>query len=447
LDRRTFLKIGGLGMGALGAGLEPTLSHLLAAEESAKPAKDFSVILLWANGGPSHLETFDLKPEAPENYRGAFKPVSTKVPGFDICELLPNLAGMADRFSVVRSLHHNRNEHSGGTCRFLSGYSATAANPSNAEYPEMASVVSRELEHTIRDIPLYIANAKFYGGGPAYLGAAYSPFLFSGDPNSKKFSVGDLTVADTALKDLKTRQSLLKKFDTFRRDFDRSQTMTALDRFNQRAVDMLTSSTTADAFDLSQEPEALRDRYGRTSWGQGLLLARRLVEAGVRVVQLQASFKLSKEAGRVSNWDDHSVNTDIFKAYRERMPVLDQCVPALINDLHERGLDRNVLFIFCGEFGRTPTVRHQDKKTKRPGRDHWANAMSIFLAGGGLNMGQVVGATNPKGEHPVDRIMDSNCLLATLYHKFGIDFHKHYHDNSGRPVPILTNGKPIPELL
>jgi uncharacterized protein (DUF1501 family) len=177
------------------------------------------------------------------------------------------------------------------------------------------------------------------------------------------------------------------------------------------------------------------------------LLARRLVESGVRLVQLQASFSLKKSTGRVSNWDDHSVNSDIFKAYRERLPVFDQCVPALINDLRERGLDRRVLFIFCGEFGRTPTIRNQDKATKRPGRDHWASAMSIFLSGGGLNMGQAIGATNARGEHPVHRVMNSNCLLATLYHKFGIDYHKAYSDNTGRPVPILTDGEPIRELL
>jgi len=447
-DRRTFLKIGGLGMGALGLGREPGLVQLLrAAETQAASDPDFSVILLWANGGPSHIDTFDMKPDAPENYRGVFKPIATSVPGLDICELLPNLAQMADRFSIVRSLHHNRNEHSGGTCRFLSGYSATAANPSDAEYPELASVVSRELEHTVRDIPLFVANTKFYGGGPAYLGAACSPFLFRGDPNSDSFGVGNLSVADSALKDLQTRQRLLKQFDTFRRDFDRSNTMSALDRFNQRAVAMLTSSRTTEAFDLSREPDSLRDRYGRTSWGQGLLLARRLVESGVRIVQLQASFKLQKDTGRTSNWDDHSVNADIFKAYRERMPVLDQCVPALINDLHDRGLNRKVLFIFCGEFGRTPLIKNQDKATKRPGRDHWASAMSIFLAGGGLRMGECIGATNARGEHPVDRIMNSNCLLATLYQKFGIDSHKHYYDNTGRPIPILTDGQPIPELL
>ncbi|MFP6764912.1 MAG: DUF1501 domain-containing protein [Planctomycetaceae bacterium] len=322
VDRRTFLKIGGLGMGVLGLGQEPGLTRLLqAAETQAAADQDFSVILLWANGGPSHIDTFDMKPTAPENYRGPFEPIATSVPGLDICELLPNLAQMADRFSIVRSLHHNRNEHSGGTCRFLSGYSATAANPSDAEYPELASVVSRELEHTVRDIPLFVANTKFYGGGPAYLGAACSPFLFRGDPNADGFGVGNLTVTDSALQDLQTRQRLLKRFDTFRRDFDRTQTMSALDRFNQRAVAMLTSSRTSEAFDLSRESDSLRDRYGRTSWGQGLLLARRLVESGVRIVQLQASFKLKKETGRTSNWDDHSVNTDIFKAYRERMPV------------------------------------------------------------------------------------------------------------------------------
>ena len=447
LDRRTFLTVGGLGMGALTSGICPNLSRLLAGEESgAKLDRDFSVILMWANGGPSHLETFDLKPDAPAEYRGDFKPIRTNVPGMEICELLPNLAKMADKYSIVRSLHHNRNEHSGGTNRFLSGYTPTAANPSDGEYPEIASVVANKLEPTARDIPLFVANTKFYGGGPAYLGAANSPFMFRGDPNSPDFNVGDLTVTQEALTDLETRKRLLNTFDRFRREVDRKGTMSALDKFNERAVAMLTSPRTAAAFDMSKESDAVRDRYGRTSWGQGLLLARRLVESGVRFVQLQASFKLSQEAGRVNNWDDHSVNTHTFRAYRERLPVFDVAVPALIEDLHTRGLNENVLFIFCGEFGRTPQVRHQDK-TKRPGRDHWSRAMSIFLAGGGLKMGQVIGATNARGEHPIERTMDSNCLLATIYRRFGIDTRQHYYDNSGRPVPILTDGEPISELI
>ncbi|MBM81482.1 MAG: hypothetical protein CMJ78_12945 [Planctomycetaceae bacterium] len=447
MDRRSFLKIGGLSMGALSAGLNPALTQLIAAAEAGQGNKDFSVILMWANGGPSQLETFDLKPKAPAEYRGEFEPIETNVPGIEITELLPNLAKMADKFSIVRSLHHNRNEHSGGTNRFLSGYTPKAANPADAEYPEIATVVADQLQHQAKDIPLTVANTKFYGGGPAYLGAAASPFMFRGDPNSEKFNVSDLTVTQAALEDLNTRKRLLGRFDRFRRELDAKGTMSALDKFNERAIAMLTSPRTAEAFTLSKEPDELRDRYGRTSWGQGLLLARRLVESGVRFVQLQASYRLSKEAGRVSNWDDHSVNTHTFRAYRERMPTFDVAVPALIEDLYARGLNENVLFIFCGEFGRTPKIRHQDKKTKRPGRDHWSRSMSIFLSGGGLKMGQVVGATNSRAEEPISRVMNSNCLLATLYHKFGIDTEQAYLDNSGRPIPILTDGEPIAELL
>jgi hypothetical protein len=459
LDRRSFLTIGGLSLGALTSGMSPNLPQLLASEEASHSLnKDFSVILLWANGGPSHLETFDLKPEAPAEYRGEFKPIPTNVPGIEICELLPNLAKMADKFSIVRSLHHNRNEHSGGTCRFLSGYAPIAANPADAEFPELGSVVAKQLEPQQQDIPLFVANTKFYGGGPAYLGAAYAPFMPTANPVTSSgdnsydpvplFGAkgGGLAAQQDALAELKKRDSLLKTFDNFRRELDRTGSMKSLDKLNERAMAMLTSPRTADAFNLSKEPAAVRERYGDSNWGKSLLLARRLVESGVRFVQMQATFRLSKEAGRTSNWDDHSVNTHTFRAYRERMPVFDVAVPALIEDLYARGLDKNVLFVFCGEFGRTPLIRHQDK-SKRPGRDHWSKAMSIFLAGGGLKMGQVVGATNPRGEHPVERTMDSNCLLATIYRQFGIDTKQHYFDNSGRPFPILTDGEPITELL
>ena len=460
IDRRGFLKVGGLSLGALSSGLSPDLAGLLAAEAAgAALDKDFSVILFWANGGPSHLETFDMKPKAPAEYRGEFQPIATNVPGMDICELLPNLAGMAEKFSIVRSLFHNRNEHSGGTCRFLSGYTPKAANPADAEYPELGSVVAKQLEDQVEDIPLFVANTKFYGGGPAYLGAAYSAFM----PNSSSVTSsganrydpvplfgakdGQLSARDTALASLRKRNSLLSEFDVFRRELDRSGSMDALDKFRRRAVAMLTSPRTARAFDLTKEPESVHQRYGKTHWGRSLLLSRRLVEHGARFVQMQATFRLKKETGRTSNWDDHSVNADIFKAYRERMPVFDQAVPALINDLYDRGLNEKVLFIFCGEFGRTPKIRHQDKATKRPGRDHWARSMSIFLSGGGLKMGQVVGATDSRGEDPVRRVMNSNCLLWTVYQRFGIDADHFYHDNSGRPVPILTDGEPIRELL
>jgi hypothetical protein len=450
VSRRSLLKIGGLSLGALaGGGLAPNLSRLIAAQDgSRKVDRDFSVILLWAAGGPSHLETFDLKPEAPQEYRGPFNPIATNVPGIDICEGFPNLAKRADKFTILRSLYHNRNEHSGGTSRLLSGYASVAANPADGEYPEIGSIVARHLEDQVRDLPLYVGSNKFYGGGPAYLGPAYSPFMYSGDPNSKSFSVGNLSLSQDAASLLQKRTQLLASFDTFRRDVDRAQTMSALDKFNGRALDLLSSSRTREAFDLSKEPDALRDRYGRTTGGQSLLLARRLVEAGVRFVQITANFPVSKSAGVVgaTNWDDHSVNAHIFRAYEERLPQLDIAIPALLDDMYERGLDKNVLFIFCGEFGRTPKIGYQDK-SKRPGRDHWCRAMSIFLAGGGLKMGQVIGATNSRGEDPSERVMNSNCLLATIYKRFGIDTHEVLHDNSGRPMPILTDGEPIAELL
>ena len=387
IDRRSFLKIGGLSLGALSSGLSPDLAGLRAAEAAGEALdKDFSVILFWANGGPSHLETFDMKPEAPAEYRGEFRPIQTNVPGMDICELLPNLAKMGEKYSGVRSLFHNRNEHSGGTCRFLSGYTPKAANPADAEYPELGSVVAKQLEDQVDDIPLFVANTKFYGGGPAYLGAAYSAFM----PNAKSITSsganrydpvplfgakdGQLSARETALTSLRKRNSLLSEFDVFRRELDRSGSMEALDKFRRRAVAMLTSPRTARAFDLTKEPESVHQRYGKTHWGRSVLLSRRLVEHGARFVQMQATFRLKKENGRTSNWDDHSVNADIFKAYRERMPVFDQAVPALINDLYDRGLNEKVLFIFCGEFGRTPKIRHQDKATKRPGRDHWARS-------------------------------------------------------------------------
>lgn len=449
INRRSFMKIGALSMGALAGGAPTCLSRLLAAEAgSPKADKDFSVVLLWAAGGPSHLETFDLKPNAPQEYRGEFKPIKTNVPGIEITELLPNLAKMADKFSLVRSLYHNRNEHSGGTGRMLSGYASVAADPFQSEYPVIGSVVGKHLEDQVRDLPLYVGNSSLYGGGPGYLGPAYVPFMFSGDPSSPTFKVGHLSLSPEAAALLHKRQTLLKNFDTLRREIDRSQTMTTLDKFNQRALEMLTSPRTRQAFDLSQEPESVRKQYGPSTGGQTLLLARRLVEAGVRFVQLTAHFPVDKKNGVVgaTNWDDHSVNANIFAAYKDRMPQFDVCVPAFLNDLYARGLDRNVLFIFCGEFGRTPKIGYQDK-SKRPGRDHWCRAMSIFLAGGGLKMGQVIGATNSRGEDPVERVMNSNCLLATIYQRFGIDMTKIYTDKTGRPMPILTDGKPIEELL
>ena len=463
LDRRAWLKLGGLSLGALASGLNPNLARLLAAEAGPRRpslSKDFAVILFWANGGPSHLDTFDLKPDAPAEIRGPFRPIQTNVPGVHITELLPALAKMADRFALVRSLHHNRAEHSGGTNRFLTGYPSVAANLNDSEFPDVGSVVAKQLEGQARDVPVYVANTKSYGAGPAYLGPAYAPFMPDPNPQSStgnntydpiplyltEKSGASLVLTEDGAVTLRRRHALTQALDGLARGLDRPEKLAAFDAFQRRAVELLTGRRTREAFDLSREEPRTRDRYGDTHWGKSLLTCRRLVEAGVRFVQCQAEFRLRPETGRTSNWDDHSVNAHIFKAYEEKLPFFDRVVSALIEDLHQRGLDRHVLFVFCGEFGRTPRIAYQDA-SRRPGRDHWPRAMSIFLAGGGLKMGQAVGATNARGEEPSRRGMDSNCLLATIYHRFGIDGHQAYHDRAGRPIPILREGEPIAELL
>ena len=464
IDRRTWLKIGGLSLGALASGTNPSLVKLLAAAEQIDRPRavdqEFSVILFWANGGPSHVDLFDLKPEAPAEYRGEFTPIATNVPGVEITEMLPSLARMADKFAIVRSLHHERAEHSGGTNRFLTGYPSKAANLNDSEFPEVGSIVAKQLETQARDIPLFIANTKFYGGGPAYLGPAYSPYMPSPNPRS---STGDnqydpipiyrssnaadsLSISSDGVLSLNRRRGLLKSLDSLPRVIDQRGTLPTIDALQRRAFELLASSRTREAFDLSREDERTRQRYGQTHFGKSLLTCRRLVEAGVRFVQCQAEYRLRPETGVTSNFDDHSVNSHIFNAYREKLPSFDQSVSALIDDLYARGLSDRVLFLFCGEFGRTPKIASQDK-SGRPGRDHWPRAMSVFLSGGGLKMGQVIGATNRRGEEPIERIMDSNCLLATIYDRFGIDTATSYLTNAGRPIPILTTGQPIADLL
>jgi hypothetical protein len=465
MDRRSWLRIGGLSLGALIAGGELNLARLFAAEQAAAKrrrslSKDFSVILFWANGGPSHLDTFDLKPGAPAEIRGPFRPIRTNVPGLHITERLPILAKMADQFALVRSLHHNRAEHSGGTNRFVTGYPSVAANLNDAEFPDIGSVVAKQLAGQAGDVPLYVGNTKFYGGGPAYLGPAYAPFMPSPNPLSStgantydpvplyltERGRSNLVLSPEGTVTLRRRQALLQKLDALPRWLDRPGTLTAFDDFQKQAVVLLSSRRTREAFDLTREAPRTRQRYGESHWGKSLLTARRLVEAGVRFVQCQAGFRLRADTGTISTWDDHSVNAHIFKAYDEKMPVFDQAVSALLEDLAQRGLNRHVLFVFCGEFGRTPRIEYQDA-SRRPGRDHWPRAMSVFLAGGGLKMGQVVGATNPRGEEPSRRGMNSNCLLATIYHRFGIDVNHVYQDRTGRPIPILREGEPIAELL
>ena len=459
LDRRAWMRLGALSMGSLVSGAAPNLARLFAAEEyGPRTDRDFSVILFWANGGPSHLDTFDLKPHAPAEIRGPFRPIRTAVPGLQINEHLPKIAALAKRIAIVRSLHHNRAEHSGGTHRFLTGYPSLAADLKNAEFPDIGSIVAKQLDGRSTSAPAYVSNTKFYGGGPGYLGAAFAPFMPAANPLTSTGAneydpiplyltaktSGNLALEPDGALTLRRRGNLLRELDALPRAVDESA-FAGFDRFQRQAVELLAGPRVRTAFDLSREPLAVRNRYGDSEWGKDLLTARRLVEAGVRFVQCQANLRLKPSTGDTTTWDDHSVNTDIFQAMAERLPLLDHAVSALIEDLGQRGLDRRVLFIFCGEFGRTPRIERQDK-SRRPGRDHWPRAMSVLLAGGGMPMGQVIGATDSRGGEPTSRAMDSNCLLATIYRRFGIDTTRTYPDRAGRPLPILPSGEPIREL-
>ena len=461
LDRRQWLSVGGISLGVLATSGLPGLAGLLAAEEATKAlSHDFSVILFWANGGPSHIDLFDLKPQAPVEYRGPFLPIRTNVPGVEISELLPRLSKIADKFALIRSLHHERAEHSGGSHRLLTGYPSKAANLKVAEYPDIGSIIAHQVAGRQTAAPPFVANTQSYGCGPGYLGPAYAAYMPSPNPITASganqydpvpiyrtpASQDNLSISSSGVMTLSRRKGLLKTLDRLPGELDASGSMSALDSFQERAVSMLASQRTRDAFDLSLEEEQTRERYGDTHWGKSLLTCRRLVEAGVRFVQCQAEFRLRPETGVTSSWDDHAVNCHIFEALEEKLPVLDQSLSALVEDLAARGLDRHVLVLFCGEFGRTPRISY-GMTINRPGRDHWPRAMSVFAAGGGLKMGQVIGATSSRAEFPVERAMDSNCLLATLYDRFGINTKTMLTDNSGRPLPILPTGEPIRELL
>ena len=448
VSRRGFLEVGSLALGGLG------LSDLLKARASAKKAHgtavDTSVILIWLQGGPSHMETYDLKPEAPVDYRGEMQPISTAVPGMDVCELLPLHARVADKMVLIRSIAHGFANHAGGAGRFLSGVDPLKPLDPLAQFPCLGPVVSKMLEGR-RDpsIPRYVGSAtNVYGGGAAHLGPAYLPFVVGADPNAANFKVNNLSLLPTVKDRLDDRRFLLKGLDGLRRDIDQSRLMETMDKYSREAVSLLSSDKARNAFDLSQESPKLRDKYGRHKWGQRALLARRLVEAGTSFVTMQ--MQNPGIPGAIGNWDIHAVNGHLFDDTRGRLPVFDRAIATLIDDIYQRGLDEKVMVIVSGEFGRTPRINPQ-KGTRsgvvQPGRDHYPGAMSVLVSGGGIETGQVVGSTTAKGERPLDRKLDPNDLLATVYRFLGIDYRKTVPDTGGRPVPLIPHGEPIRELL
>jgi hypothetical protein len=460
-DRRHFMKIGLAGLGSLSLpGLLRLRDATAQAVSPTTPKKERSaVIMVWKPGGCSHLDTYDPKPLASVEYRGPFSTISTKVPGLQFTELLPRQAQIADKFTVLRSMHQTAAGHPAGSMQMLSGDPDTRDKP-KPKYPDWMTVANylRSQEGPRENpLPRYAGiNPPLEYNGPAYLGDAYSPFTVSGDPSAPNFSVPNIGLSDAnEIQRLERRASLRQKLDKLERAFDRYGELGALDQFEAQSLALLTSPKTRDAFDLSQEDERTRDRYGRNAWGQQLLMARRLIEAGVEVLTTSLNGQL---CGRVGNWDDHAVNHHIFDALRFRAQAYDQAVTALIEDIYERGLDKRVLVVVTGEFGRTPRIEHSPSTgagnasaaagTIQPGRDHWPRAFSNLWAGGGIETGRVIGATDKLGEDPIERACSAGDFLATIYHHLGINAATTFiNDFNGRPTPIVDHGQPIRELM
>ncbi len=444
LQRREFLRLGVSGLSL------PSLFRLrnAVANEGSEPKERTALIVVFLHGGASHLETWDPKPFAPSEYRGPFQTIQTRTPGLDFCELLPRQAAISDKFTILRSMTHTGFCHGIGQQQMLTGHEVRQFTP-RSQYPEILTITNHLRRDTKRELPNYVGVPPIPYLGAAYLGPSCEAFAVYGDPNSPTFKVPGITLADAAQGErMRGRIGLRQQFDRLQRNLDQTGNMQAMDEFEQSALTMLTSPHAKNAFDLSLEDPAIRDRYGRNVWGQQCLLARRLVESGVDLVTTTLA---GPTCGRVLSWDDHAVNHHVFDAMKSRAPFFDQAVATLIEDLYERGLDRRVMVVVTGEFGRTPKISYApDGATgvTQPGRDHWPAANSMMFAGGGIPVGQLIGATDPRGEQVIERRTSVHDLLATMYRHLGIQPRGiSINDFSGRPIPLLNEGTPVPELI
>jgi hypothetical protein len=414
LSRRNFLQIGAFGAGLTLA--EMLRAKALGATSGGTSSSVKSAIMIYLPGGPSHMDMYDLKPDAPKEFRGEFKPINTNVPGVQICEYFPLQARMWDKLACIRSII-SVDEHSDSLV--TTGYSENVNRVAN--HPSFGAVMSKLRGGAAGDIPPFVSlRGMSRGTEPGYLGVAHRPFTPSGD------GIRNLRLPGGVSTDrMDDRKSLLSGFDNLRRDIDATGTMKGLDSFTVRAFDMVASGAVRKALDLTREDPRSRDRYKGV---EQFLTARRLVEAGVGCVTLA-----------IGGWDTHSGN---FKSLRRQLPQVDRGVANLIQDLHDRGLDKDVVTVMWGEFGRTPKINNSDG-----GRDHWSPVMSAMVAGGGLKMGQAIGSSSARGEYPRDRRCTVPQVLATLYRAVGIDPSRTFPNGSGRPMYILDDREPIKELI
>lgn len=439
-SRRDFLKVGSAGL--LGLSLPQLLK--LESEARANPARSTtpsrqatSVIMIWLAGGPATIDMWDLRPNAPEGIRGEFRQIPTSAPGVEICEHLPQMARVMNRTTVVRSLAHTIPSHGPATV-----FMTTGNRPGPAlQYPAMGSLVTR-LMPAAPGVPPYVSFTELRNGSAGqsgYLGTAYNPFIVEGAP-----AAGNRANAPTAanlrvrgitlptgftLDQLENRDRLLNNFDQTFQNVDRNSDLVGgLDQFHRQALEILRSDKTRNAFNLAQEPDALRTRYGQNPFGQGALAARRLIEAGVRFTTVS-----------LGGWDTHG---QTFNAHRTRLlPQLDQTLSALIQDLDDRGMLENTIVYCAGEFGRTPRIN------QNAGRDHWARSMAVVLAGGGFKRGYAHGTTDAQGMAPATEPCTPDDVCATIFSRLGIDPHSELQTPTGRPVQLFREGRPLPRLI
>lgn len=435
IGRRDLLRVGMAGL--FGGGL--ALEHLLAAPSEANPGvledTGVSVILLFLKGGLSTIDTFDLKPNAPTEIRGEFQPIATNVAGIDVCEHLPSVARQHDKFSLIRSFGHRNSDHGPADHYMLTGYHPIAGfNPSlspNNQRPAHGSVISRTLGPR-GTVPPYVSLPQLHASsGPAYLGPTCAPLGIIADPNSPDFAVPDVVPPLTLAADrIDNRRQLLRSVDQFQQtaELQANKSAKAVSVFRQKAFDLMTSPEAKKAFDIHAEPDKLRDEYGRTTLGQSCLMARRLVEAGVRCVTIDHS-----------NWDTHDNNFVVLK--NELLPALDRGMATLFRDLGDRGMLAKTLVIVTGEFGRTPRIN------KNAGRDHWGPSFTVMVGGGGVQGGRVVGASDDRAEKPADKPHGPENLAATMYHLLGVNPNHEFYTPEGRPVKVVNDGRVIRELL
>lgn len=448
LSRRQLLKVGGMGM----LGLH--MPRILRASETlvAPPVRAKQVIFLFQWGGPSHLDTFDMKPEAPAEIRGPLKPISSVVPGLPVCEHFPEMAKRMDRVTLIRSMTHTMKNHNSAGYYALTGH----APPSDDQrlrdsldlWPGYGSIVDKFAPNrgempTFVSYPHTIADGSITPGQHAsFLGKAHDPFFFKDDPNAQPFELPELTLPrNLEFPRMQRRRELQKLVDQQAGLLDRSVQARGFDDYYEKAISMLTSNRVRAAFDIESEPPELRDRYGRTTYGQSCLLARRLVEAGVKFVTVYYSRSIGGRRVNDGGWDTHGFdNTRMYQIVdKYQHPMTDQTLPALLDDLQERGLLDETLVLWMGEFGRTPKINDNES------RDHWPQCYTALLAGGGVKGGHVYGASDSQGMYPDQHPVKPEDLAATLYHLMGIHPGNEVYDRSDRPLVIA--GKPIYDVM